>query len=114
MDQVPKRFKRELSQLAGVAYERELVRELHGLREQFDRWQRGKLTPFELSDAIHRFHDGPARDLYVHYMRGHVKPLVAYAIAAGVIERRETSPDVLEYLAPEIRFSQEDRAQPEG
>jgi len=71
MDQVPKRFKRELRQLAGVAYERELARELHGLREQFDRWQRGKLTPFELSD-------------------------------------------VLEYLAPEIRFSQGEIAQPEG
>jgi hypothetical protein len=59
-----------------------------------------------LSDAIHRFHDGPARNLYVQYRRGHVEPLVAYAIAAGVIARGETSPDVLEYLAPAIRSSE--------
>jgi hypothetical protein len=110
MDRVPTRIKREIRQLAGLAQERELTRELQGLREQFERWQRGELTPFELSDAIHRFHDGPARDLYVQYMRSHPEPLVAGAIAAGVIDRGETSPGVLDYLAPGIRFNEDERA----
>ena len=47
-------------------------------------------------------------------MQGHPKPLVAYAIAAGIIDRRETSADVLDYLAPGIRFNQDDGAQPQG
>lgn len=36
MDRVPKRITREIRQLAGVAYERELTRELQELREQFN------------------------------------------------------------------------------
>lgn len=98
MDEVPKRIKRALSELAGAADEIELERELSALREQFARWERGELTAFDLSEAIHVFHDGPARDLYVQHTRGMPKAVVAYAIATGILDRSKIAPEVLEHL----------------
>jgi hypothetical protein len=61
--------KRKLRELAGMAYRRELGAELSKLEEEFARWRSGEIDPFELSDRIHRFHDGISRDLYVLYGR---------------------------------------------
>ena len=63
MEQIPKHIKRALRQLADRAYEIELGRELMALQGELARWQRGEMTAFEASDAIHRFHQGRARHL---------------------------------------------------
>ena len=99
MDQTPKHIKRALRQLADRAYEIELGRELAALRTEFDRWQRGDITAFDVSDAIHQFHQGPARDLYLTYTNHHPKPAVAYALQRGILDRSQIAPDVLEELA---------------
>src|SRR5688572_9786612 len=95
MDQMPKPIKRALRQLADRAYEIELGRELAALRSEFDRWQRGEITAFELSEAVHRFHQGPARDLYVTYTSGHPQVVVANAVQNGILDRTQIAPDVL-------------------
>jgi hypothetical protein len=58
---------RKLRELAGVAYSRELGTELSNVEKEFGRWRSGEIDPFELSDRIHRFHDGVSRDLYIAY-----------------------------------------------
>ena len=59
-----KRFTRlerkELRRLGGVAYERELAKALTSLEEDFKRWMKNKITAFELSELIHKFHNGVA------------------------------------------------------
>src|ERR1700752_2461177 len=87
MDQIPKRIKRGLRQLADRAYELEVARELASLEGEFWRWHRGESTPFDVSEAIHRFHEGPARDLYVGYTSRHPKAAVAHAIHSGILDR---------------------------
>jgi hypothetical protein len=57
--------RRKLRELAGVAYTRELSAELAKLEGDFGQWRSGEIDPFELSDRIHRFHDGISRDLWL-------------------------------------------------
>ena len=58
---IPKRVKRLLREYASAAHEEELRRALLALAEAFKRWEHGDLDSGELSDLIHRFHQGPAR-----------------------------------------------------
>lgn len=99
MDQIPKHIKRAIRQLADQAYEIELARELAALQDELGRWQRGEITAFDVSEAIHRFHDGRARDLYTTYTSRHPKAAVAYAIQRGILDQATITPDVLEELA---------------
>ena len=91
--------KRKLRQLAGVAYERELCAELAKLEVEFTRWRAGEIDPFELSDRIHRFHDGPSRDLYVRYTRVPPSQTVASALALQILQEEEVPSEVREQLA---------------
>ena len=64
------------------------------------------MSPFELSEAIHKFHQGPARDLYVKYEMKNGMPewLVAGAIARGVITREELPEELLETVKSELSY----------
>ena len=66
------------------------------------------MDAFALSDAIHTFHDGAARDLYVFYTRGRPEMQVARAVAHGVLQRDEVPPPILDELKSFIEFFQED------
>jgi len=99
MDQTPKHIKRAIRELAGRAHEIELTRELVALEGEFSRWHRGNITAFDVSEAIHRFHQGPARELYLTYTQPHPKGAIASAINMGILDRTQIAPDVLEELA---------------
>jgi len=47
--------RRRLRELAELAYERELSRELSDLEAEFGRWRSGETNAFDLSEAIHGF-----------------------------------------------------------
>lgn len=83
--EAPKRIKRLLRELAAKAHEEELRRALTPLAKAFDRWSRGEVDSFELSDLIHEFHQGPSRDLFVRYTRRPHDSTVVYAAAAADI-----------------------------
>lgn len=97
-DSFTKLERKELRRLAEMAYERELAKALEALEESFRQWKKGKITAFELSDLIHKFHNGPARDLWSFYETGHIALSVRHAIAEGVILKTEVSPGILEKL----------------
>jgi hypothetical protein len=104
MDQIPKPIKRALRELAGRAYEIELGRALAVLHSEFGRWEQGEVTAFELSEAIHQFHQGRARELFSMYTQGHPKAAVAHAIHSGILDRRQVAPEVLKYLEGALGF----------
>ncbi len=110
MRDTPKRIKRLLREYAAAAHEEELRRALLAVAEAFRRWERAELGGGELSEIIHRFHQGPARDLYVRYNTTHLEAPVAYAIAAGVLDRKTIPAELLEHLAGIIEFYQSERA----
>lgn len=107
-----KRNKRQLRELAGIAYQRELGAELAKLEAEFARWRSGEIDPFELSDRIHQFHDGAARDLYVLYGRVHSTQTVARAVACQILQEDEVPAELLDALARSLQFYREQMAEP--
>jgi hypothetical protein len=101
--------RRQLRELAGLAWDRELGAELAELEAAFGEWRAGDISPHELSDRIHRFHNGAARDLYVLYtMRSHPSELVARAVAAGVLSENDVPAELLAALASAVEFYRTD------
>jgi len=99
--------KRKLRELAGLAYKRELGHELAKLEMEFARWRGGEIDPFELSDRIHRFHDGVSRDLYVAYRDLSPIHAVARALALKVLDRTEVPSEIFAELESIIPFFEE-------
>lgn len=72
--------RRLVRNLLATAYERELTEALRDVASQVDDWKKGRVNAFDLSDAIHDFHDGIARELWKHYNSG-VADLVLLRLA---------------------------------
>ena len=106
--------RRKLRELAGVAYSWELGSELSKVEEDFARWRRGEIDPFELSDRIHRFHDGISRDLYVSYRDLYPHLSVARALAYRILERTEIPPEIFAALESAIDFFEKQREESSG
>ena len=104
IQETPKRIKRLVREYAGIAHDRELEAALLGLRGEFDRWQRGEITPGQLTDLIHQFHQGPARRIWAKYSTNHLNPAVAYAIAMGFLRKDELPQELLQYLSALIEL----------
>jgi len=110
MADTPKRIKRLLREQAREAHEEELRRTLVPVAEAFKHWERDELGSGELSEIIHRFHQGPARELFVRYQTRHLEMAVAYAIAVGVLDRKKTPAELLDHLARALEFYGSERA----
>ena len=108
MADTPKRMKRLLREYAAAAHEEELRRALVPVAEEFRRWERGELGSGELSEIIHHFHQGPARDLWVRYNGTHLEMIVAFAITTGVLGRDTIPAELLAHLARAMRFYEEE------
>jgi hypothetical protein len=94
--------KRQIRELAALAHERELGRELGEVEAEFGRWRRGEMDAHALTDAIHKFHNGPARKLYSLYTGDMLEVVVASAIARGVVTEDEAPPEIMKVLRPYI------------
>lgn len=99
-----KSLRKIAKQLIGLAYKREQEKAFESLRRDFDRWQSDEIDCWELTDLIHRFHDGESRDLYKIYERGDVKIALARAVALGILGADEVSADLREPMQPMIEF----------
>jgi hypothetical protein len=104
MTETPKRLKRLLREWAGEAHEEELRRALLPLAEAFERWKHGDVPSSEISSLIHKFHQGPARDLFVKYNTNYREAPLAHAIVTGVVDRQKIPPELLQHLSSWIRF----------
>jgi hypothetical protein len=100
-----KKIRYHLRELNGLAHEREVRRYLDRLASDFDRWKAGTVDTWELTDRIHRFHNGPSRKLYSQYTtRGIEDTNVAHAIVTGIIREDEVPPEVLDAIAHALAF----------
>jgi DNA primase large subunit len=106
--------RRKLRELSGVAYTRELSAELAKLERDFVQWRSGEIDPFELSDRIHRFHDGISRNLYVLYRDLPASHSVARAVVLQLLQETEVPSEILSALEPAIGFYREQSDEPDG
>jgi hypothetical protein len=97
--------RRRLQELAALAYQRELNAELAKLEVEFQRWRSGDLSPHELSELIHAFHDGPSRKLFSRYDRKFRDVAVAEAVRHGVLTEAEVGSEMLSLLAPRLSLT---------
>ncbi len=100
MREYPKPIKRLIREYATRAYELELGRALGELEQQFVAWRSGQISAFELSEHIHTFHQGPARQLWSRYNARINDTLVAHAIVTGLLPREIIPAELLEALQP--------------
>ena len=108
--EIPKPVKREMNAIADTAHELALRKELEKLESDFAAWRRGEIDSFEVQTRIHKFHDGPAREIYNRFCdrRGSViAELVAYTVACGLTDEAEVSPDVMPHIASALHFHRE-------
>lgn len=110
MADTPKRIKRLLREHAAAAHEEELRRALAPVAEAFKRGERGELGSGELSEIIHRFHQGPARELFARYNTPYLEMIVAYAITVGVLDRQKIPAELRDHLARALEFYEGERA----
>jgi hypothetical protein len=104
MREYPKRVKKQLKELAAKAYEAELCRELATLALRFDEWEAGETDPWELTDQIHQFHNGAARDLCKRYHSLHADTMVASAVAGGTLKRVDIPDEVWPHIEDLVEF----------
>ncbi len=58
---------KKIRQLAGLAWERELRDELRKIAAAIEEMENGRVSTFDVTDRIHKFHNGASRDLYKQY-----------------------------------------------
>ena len=97
-----KKQRRELRELQGLAWERELEEALRSLRKDFEHWDGGEITVFELTDRIHKFHNGRSRELFNMYSGSLENWWIGQTIARGVIDESELSHDLCDVLKDDI------------
>jgi hypothetical protein len=104
-----KQIRRLVREYAGKAHEIELRLALAPLADAFRAWERGAFDSFEIEALIHRFHQGPAREIYARYVSPHAEPAVAGAIATGVLARESVPAELLDELASLIAYLEDAR-----
>ncbi len=94
-EELNKKQKKHIREMAGVAYEREMTAALDELFEYYHKWKKGELNPFDVSEAIHKFHNGISRDLYKQYAMVGDRPdmAIVIALAHGVLKLEELDED---------------------
>jgi len=95
---ITKKQRAEMRKLHGLAWEREVEKELGNLESSFKSWRNGEIDAFDLSELIHKFHDGKSRDLYNFYTHNNSPFAVPSAIAKGIIAEAEVSKGLLEVI----------------
>lgn len=111
MDGIPYRStprgKREVHRLSGVAHERALRAAFESLEAKFALWRNGKLDTFALNDALHEYHQKEQREIWGIYQRGPAPTAVARAVAEGLLNESDLSPQLLEDLGQSIAIFRE-------
>ena len=90
-----------------MAYERDLAAELSKIEEDFGRWRAGEIDAHDLTERIHRIHQGPARSLFSKYDHSNLEFAVAHAIHRGLISEEEAGADVIEIIRSHLAFLRE-------
>jgi hypothetical protein len=91
--ELTKKQRKHIRELASVSYERELATALDKLLAAFQKWKQGEMSPFDLNEEIHQYHNGTARDLYKQYSSGDPDMAVMFALAEGILKIEELNED---------------------
>ena len=83
--ELSKKEKQELRELVSECYEEHLSSLLENLYEDFQKWGSKYIDVFELTNRIHEFHDGNARELYKMYVLSPPEVAIVYALRNNIV-----------------------------
>lgn len=104
MRRYTKAQRKKLRELAGIANERELDKEMEKLYRHFEGWRKKEICCFELNDLIHKFHQGPSRDIWKMYTYSDPDTAVSRAVALDLLKKEEIPENLLDILDLKIGF----------
>ena len=55
-----------------------------------------------MTELIHKYHNGPARELWKKYNSKFVEPLVAQAIVSGILQKEQVTEETWPYVEEAI------------
>jgi hypothetical protein len=96
--QISKKAKRQLRELAGVAYERELRQALKPVEQALADMHAGKCDAFAVSEVIHQFHQKPARDLWIQHNQMETDFSISAALLDNIISPEEIPAEVRQWF----------------
>ncbi len=96
--QISKQAKRQLRELAGIAYERELRAALKPVEQALADMYAGKCDAFAASEVIRQFHQKPSRDLWVQYNQMESEFSIAAALLDNIISPEEIPAEVRQWF----------------
>ena len=101
MDKRPltKSERKQARAIVGEAWEAELAEALGDLEGLFGDWRKQRIDTHQLSDAIHKFHNGTNRELYVRYTHLPLEMAAARAIAYELVDPESVTPALRAALA---------------
>lgn len=89
---------KKMGELSKMAYERELRGEIEKLAEQFQLWRDNRIDIWDLEEAVHKFHNGPARKLYARYRELSSEQVLPYALHKGFVAHEDLPEEIVEEM----------------
>ena len=106
-----KAVKRLIREWKAEAHERELHRELTKLDQEFARWRAGEIGSGELAIIVEACTKGPIHELFSIYNSSFQDNNVAYAVAAGILQRDELPAELVDAIAHKLTHFEKMREQ---
>ena len=69
---------------------------------------RGKNWRWDLEEAVHKFHNGLAREIYNRYTDVRPEVIVPYAVAKGLVSFEDMPQEIAEEMRYKIKFFMEE------
>ena len=91
-----------MRKLFGKLYELELIEETSKLGKDFEDWNKGKISVWDINEKIHKFHNGPSRQLFVKYSSNHA-PVMALFICEAIINGKIKTEELPADLSARIK-----------
>ncbi len=88
----------QLRIFAEEAHERELSEAMMELYEDFQEWGGDQISVFDLTERIHKFHDGISRELYKRYVLLDPEFGVAHALNHGILGAKDVGENLVKAL----------------
>ncbi|NOX98021.1 MAG: hypothetical protein GXO98_08215 [Nitrospirae bacterium] len=86
MKKYNKEIRKKLKELATLVWKRELDQYVEELAKRFDEWREKKIDCFEINEYIHKFHDGPSRELWKKHNYFKADMIVAIGLESGILK----------------------------
>jgi len=96
--------------LVRLAHERELKETLNALSTKFDQWKAGKITSFQMEQALHRFDCDDSRNLWSTYQTTRFDFLLARAVVMGFLSKDEIGPKILKLISDALKHLRNGKA----